>query len=210
MRRYFDLFLKGILAGIMIAVGGTLFLSVDNPYLGAFLFGIGLFVIFSYRFALFTGKVGYAVNKKPVYLVELVFIWLGNLAGTFVVGSFLLCTRIASISEKAAAMCAIKLEDSLLSVFVLAVFCGLLMFIAADNFSRTESGVLKALSVFLPVMVFILCGFEHCVANMFYFTIGRAWSFQTLGRLLVMSLGNAAGAFIIPLLYKVVRKERAS
>lgn len=210
MRRYFDLFLKGILAGIMIAVGGTLFLSVDNPYLGAFLFGIGLFVIFSYRFALFTGKVGYAVNEKPVYLVELVFIWLGNLTGTFIVGSFLLCTRIASVSEKAAAICEIKLEDSLLSIFILAVFCGLLMFIAADNFSRMESGVLKALSIFLPVMVFILCGFEHCVANMFYFTIGRAWSFQTLGRLLVMSLGNAAGAFIIPLLYKVVRKEQVS
>ena len=100
--------------------------------------------------------------------VELVFIWLGNLAGTFIVGSFLLCTRIASISEKAAAICAIKLEDSLLSVFVLAVFCGLLMFIAADNFSRMESGVLKALSIFLPVMVFIPVSYTHLVPGLLF------------------------------------------
>lgn len=204
MRRYFDLFLKGILAGIMISVGGTLFLSVDNPYLGAFLFGIGLFVIFSYRFALFTGKVGYAVSERPAYLVELVFIWFGNFVGTLAVGSILLCTRVEKISEKAAAMCKIKLGDSLLSIFILAIFCGLLMFIAADNFSRMESGILKACSIFLPVMVFILCGFEHCVANMFYFTIGRAWSLQAFGYLLVMSLGNAVGAFLIPLIHKVV------
>lgn len=209
MRTYFDVYLKGILAGMMISVGGALFLSVDNRFVGAFLFGIGLFVIFSYRFALFTGKVGYAVNEKPAYWIDLAFTWLGNLTGALAVGGLLHCTRIApAISEKAAAMCETKLGDNPLSIFLLAVFCGLLMFLAADNFKKMESGILKALSIFLPVMVFILCGFEHCIANMFYFTIGRAWSFQTLGYLIVMSLGNAAGAFIVPLFYKVIRQGK--
>ena len=58
MKKRLDILVSGFLAGVMIAVGGTLSLSVENKYLGAFLFGIGLFVIFSYRFSLFTEKNG--------------------------------------------------------------------------------------------------------------------------------------------------------
>ena len=67
---------------MLIAVGGVLYLSVDNKYVGSFLFGIGLFLIFSYQFFLFTGKVGYAVENGPRYWADLGVIWLGNLAGT--------------------------------------------------------------------------------------------------------------------------------
>ena len=208
MRKHVDILVKGFLAGVMIAVGGTLSLSVDNKYLGAFLFGIGLFVIFAYQLALFTGRVGYAVVRNPSYLIELGITWFGNLVGTMLVGSVILCTRSAgALSEKAAAMCETKLGDDLVSIFILAFFCGLLMFIAADNYKKMESGILKALSIFLPVMVFILSGFEHCVANMYYFTIGQSWSPKTFGYLLVMTLGNAIGAFLIPLCSKFFVKE---
>ena len=49
------------------------------------------------------------------------------------------------------------------------------------------------------VMVFILCGFEHCVANMFYFSAANVWGGRALGYMLVMTLGNACGGVIIPL-----------
>ena len=51
-------------------------------------------------------------------------------------------------------------------------------------------------------MVFILAGFEHCVANMFYFSVANIWNLHTLLYLLVMSLGNFAGG----LLPEVVKK----
>ena len=50
------------------------------------------------------------------------------------------------------------------------------------------------------MIVFILCGFEHCVANMYYFSIAGAWSMKTLGYVLVMTLGNSVGGVLIPLL----------
>ena len=60
-------------------------------------------------------------------------------------------------------------------------------------------GLGKYLAIIFAIMVFILAGFEHCVANMFYFTAGHAWSAKTALYLLVMTLGNSVGGVIIPL-----------
>ena len=159
-------------------------------------------MILSFGFNLFTGKVGYAVENKPSYIIDLLIIWFGNLLGTAATGGLILCTRISGIGEKAAGLCETKLSDNLLSILILSFFCGMLMFIAADGFKKIENPVGKILAVFLPVMVFILSGFEHCVANMFYFTAAQAWSLKAFGYLLVMSAGNAVGGMFIPFVRK--------
>ena len=76
------------------------------------------------------------------------------------------------------------------------------MFIAADGFKKIDNILGKLMAVFLPVMVFILSGYEHCVANMFYFTVAGVWSAKTLGYLMRMALGNSAGGVFIPLVRK--------
>lgn len=202
MKRVIDVFLRAVMTGFAIGIGGSVYLSCDNKYMGAFLFGTGLFVILSFGFNLFTGKVGYAVENKPSYIIDLILIWLGNLTGTAIMGGMILCTRIASIGEKVAEICSVKFNDSLLSIFILAIFCGMLMFIAADGFKKIENPVGKMLAVFLPVMAFILSGYEHCIANMFYFTIAKVWSANTVLYLLVMTMGNAVGGMFIPFVKK--------
>lgn len=202
MKRVIDVFLRAVMTGFAIGIGGSVYLSCDNKYMGAFLFGTGLFVILSFGFNLFTGKVGYAVENKPSYIIDLILIWLGNLTGTAIMGGMILCTRIASIGEKTAEICSVKFNDNLLSIFILAIFCGMLMFIAADGFKKIENPVGKMLAVFLPVMAFILSGYEHCIANMFYFTIAKVWSANTVLYLLVMTMGNAVGGMFIPFVKK--------
>ena len=59
--------------------------------------------------------------------------------------------------------------------------------------------------LFFGVVAFILCGFEHCVANMYFFTVGGAWSLRTLLYVLVMTLGNSVGGLFLPLLRKITR-----
>ena len=54
--------------------------------------------------------------------------------------------------------------------------------------------------VFLCVMVFILSGFEHCIADMYYFSAAGMWNGDTLVRTLWMTLGNSLGGFLLPLL----------
>ena len=203
MRKITDTFLRALLTGMLIAMGGIIYLSCDNRYIGAALFGTGLFTVLTFGLALFTGKVGYAVEQKPRYLLDLCVIWLGNLIGAIITGLVIQITRAgAGISEKAAALCDVKMNDDLLSIFVLAFFCGMLMFIAADGYKNLSNPVAQMLAVFLPVMVFILSGFEHCVANMFYFTAGNAWNPTSALYMAVMTLGNSAGGIFIPLVRK--------
>ncbi|WP_365904915.1 formate/nitrite transporter family protein [uncultured Ruminococcus sp.] len=202
MKKIIDIFLRSFMTGVAIAVGGTVYLSCGNKYLGAFLFGTGLFVILSFGFNLFTGKVGYAVEREPVYLGELGIIWLGNFAGAAVSAFLILQTRIAGIGDKAKELSDIKLSDGLLSIFILAFFCGILMFIAADGNKNIKNPVGQILAIFLPVVVFIISGFEHCIANMYYFTLSGSWSAKALGYMMIMTLGNAAGGMLIPLVKK--------
>lgn len=208
MKKYIEILLKAILTGIAIGIGGTVFLSCENKVAGAFLFGTGLFTILTFGFLLFTGKVGYAVENKPSYLADLAVIWVGNLIGAMLTGGLVLLTRIGGgISEKAAALCEIKFADSPISIFILAFFCGILMFIAADGYKNIKNPAGQMLAVFLPVMTFILSGFEHCVANMYYFTAAKAWSGKAWLYMLVMTLGNAAGGILIPLFRKGFQKN---
>lgn len=203
MKKIIDIFLRSLLTGVAIAIGGTVYLSCPNKYLGAFLFGIGLFVILSFSFNLFTGKVGYAVENKPSYLGELGIIWLGNFAGAVLSALLITQTRIFHHKlTKPQSFANIKLGDNITSVFILSFFCGILMFVAADGYKTIQNPVGQILAIFLPVVVFILSGFEHCVANMYFFTIADLWSIKAFGYLIIMSLGNSIGGILIPLLRK--------
>ncbi|MBQ2896240.1 MAG: formate/nitrite transporter family protein [Oscillospiraceae bacterium] len=203
MMKKIKVFIYAILAGLCIALGGTVYLTLENKIMGAFLFTLGLFTICTFGFNLFTGKVCYVFERDLDYLVDVGVIWLGNLVGTLVSGWALLATRVGPVlAEKAAVVCATKLGDSLLSIFILAIFCNIMIFIGVDGYNKNPHEAGKYLSMFMAIMVFILCGFEHCIANMFYFTVGGVWGGKALLYLAVMTLGNAVGGLIIPLCRK--------
>ena len=187
------------MAGIAIGIGGTVYLSMDDKLAGALLFTVGLYTICVHKLNLFTGKVGYCVEQPISYLCDLAVIWLGNLAGAACAAFAILQTRIGGIGDKAVTLCEAKCSDRLLSLFLLAVFCGFLMFVAVDGYKSSQNPIL----LFVCVSAFILCGFEHCIADMFYFSLANAWSAQTFLDILVITLGNSAGAVLIPLAMKL-------
>ena len=195
-----------VAAGIFIGLAGTVFLSVPDKFSGAFLFGFGLLTIVCCGFKLYTGAVGYLVlqgKKTPSYLLTLLEIWVGNWIGTFLVGTALRFSRVgAALAAKAQGLCDVKMADSWSSLLVLSFFCGILMFLAVDTFRHKEEypGVIRMVMVFICVMVFILSGFEHCVADMYYFSVAGMWTAGSLTRTLWMTLGNSLGGFLLPLL----------
>lgn len=207
MKSNISILIKSILAGIMIGIGGTIYLSLDNKIVGSILFAIGLFIIVVYSFNLYTGKMGYLINNfNKKYIRELIITLIGNFIGTFFVGFVLRYTRIyTSISDKAKGLVDIKLNDTLISILILSFFCGILMYLAVNTYKEVKD-IGKYLAVFLGVIVFILCGFEHCIANMYYFSVSSTWSLNTLLYLLVMILGNSLGGILIPLCNKVIKK----
>ena len=203
MREKAASFLNSVLGGVCIGIGGVVFLSCENKVTGAAFFCLGLFAICTFGFNLFTGKVGYIFEQPPRYAAFVASVWLGNLVGTGLVGYGIRLTRIAGITEKAAAMCQTKLDDSLLSIFILSVLCNILMFIAVDGFKNNPHEVGKYIGIFMGVIVFILCGFEHCIADMFYLSLAGVFTPGALLRLAVITLGNGAGGVLIPLLRRL-------
>ena len=207
IKKYVDYLVKGIYAGILIGIGGVAFLSLKNPIAGSFFFSIGLLTICMYGMNLYTGKIGYILINKFEYVYELLLSLIGNFIGTFFVGKVMLLTRFSSISKRALEMSNMKLNDNLLSIFVLSMFCGMLMYIAVNNYKKVTNEIGKYVGIFMCVMVFILCGFEHCVANMFYFSIASAYTWKTLLYLLIMILGNSVGSIIIAYFYNLYYKN---
>ncbi len=203
MREYWKTFFNAVLAGLFIGIAGTVYLMCPFGVLGAFLFGFGLLTIVCNNFKLFTGAVGYLAvqgKKAPEYLVSLLLIWGGNLVGCFAVGEAVRNSRInAAFIHKVTAICQGKINDSWGSLLILAFFCGILMYLAVDTFKREKlAPVIRMMTVFLCVMVFIISGFEHCIANMYYFSAAGIWNLDNLLVILIMTLGNSLGGMLLP------------
>lgn len=201
VKKLLKTFAGGLLAGIAIAIGGTVFLSVENKIIGSLFFTIGLFSVCVFGMNLYTGKICYIFDNDKKYALMLPVIWLGNLAGTLAVAGLERLTRIgANLQERAKALCETKLNDSVWSILILSIFCDMLIYIAVEGFKNIPHEVGKYLALFFGVAVFILCGFEHCVANMYYFSVAGMWSWKTLLYVFIMTLGNSVGGVILPLL----------
>lgn len=194
-----DLLLATV-AGLCISVCGAVYFSCPNVIVGSFLFGLGLCTIIFFELKLYTGKVGYVPNNRPSHLLHLILVWAGNYIGVWLGATLQKLTRVGDqLTQAAKAVVATKLEDSLLSLFILALFCGLMMYIAVEGARRTPDGSTVQLAlVLLPVAVFIICGFEHCIADLYYFSMAgfspAAWI-----RIIVITVGNSIGSILLHL-----------
>ena len=202
MKKAVGVFLKAILAGFCIGLGGVVFLGLlpTNKPLGAFLFAVGLFTICTHGFNLFTGKACYILENKPRYLLTLVVIWVGNLIGALCMAALLHCTRLsAAYTEAAQGLIAAKNGDTLGSLFVLGMLCNVLIYIAVDGYKNNPHEIGKYIALIFGVAVFILAGTEHSVADMFYYAAaGELFTGEGILRLIIISLGNVVGGLILP------------
>lgn len=195
LQKHGYIFLMSVLAGIAIGIGGCVFLSLTNKIAGAIMFTVGLYIICTHELGLFTGKVGYAVGQSFSYWLELLVTWAGNLSGTYLAAAAVRNTRMAHLSSEAANMCNNKLNDDYISLFLLGIFCGFLMYASVEGYKTVKNPLI----LFAGVSAFILCGFEHCIANMFYFSMAGMWSAKAFLCILVITLGNSIGGMLIPL-----------
>jgi len=195
------------MAGVAISVGGMIYLRAENHVVGAFLFSIGLFTIYTFGLDLYTGKVCMILNKPVKFLGTVLIVYLGNAVGTVGTGYILRATKQSQYLEHASEVVAGKLADNLFSTFIMAIMCGLLMCIAVLGFMNIKDGVGKYLALILPIMVFILSGYEHSIADMFYFSFANVWGGKALLYINVIALGNLVGGCILPLVAKVTSGE---
>ena len=124
-----ELIKKSFSAGLLISLGGTVYLAIENKIVAAFLFSIALFSICYFKCYLFTGKVGYisGIKNIPNYMA----IWLGNFIGCSV-GAIAIRIAKPDIVDKANRLMQIKINQSYVQALILGFLCGVLMYIAVE------------------------------------------------------------------------------
>ena len=147
-----------------MGIGVAVNVNCGDRFVGAFLFSIALLSVIEYGLPLYTGRIGFG------FKMDLIPALLFNCMG--VCACLLVCTP------------ADKFDGSYWSMFVEGVFCGVLMYLAV----KTK----KPLCTVMCIMVFILSGYEHCIAD--FPSLVMYFSWESLGKWGLVVLGNSVGS----------------
>ena len=155
---------SAFMAGICIGVAGFGFLSLkaQDQYLAScVIFAFALIAVVCYKLWLYTGTAGF-FKKNEWGLLGLVL--LGNILGC---ATFSLMTRLTPmpLQETAQALLQSRLDLGLIHGGILAIGCGFIM-TTAVTFARQGNN----LPMLFGVPLFIVCGFPHCIADIFFYT----------------------------------------
>lgn len=190
---------KSIAAGIFIGLSAYLSLLINNKYLSALAFSFGLLFISLLHLNLFTGKVGFFKDKKDIYV--LIIMLINNIIGIWFISSMLHLTSNANIVfEKCIELTQTKLQENILIYFTESMLCGMLMFLAVVSFDIYK----HYMCIMLPVFVFIICGFEHSIANSFYYIFSYNF-LNSIPYILVNIIGNSIGSLFLK--YTLIDKK---
>lgn len=188
MNPFYQFTVKSFLAGVLIGLACVIYIACPIPYAGSFLFSLGLLTIIIKQYYLYTGKVG---DWVPSTTLKLIYMFIVNGIACGITTYLFTLTRIDlhHIND----VVQVKLSGTLLSSFILGIGCGAMMHIAYYNFKKER----HPLYVIMPVMLFILAGFDHSVANCGFLAMAHhSMSGEDWIRLILVVLGNAVGAWI--------------
>lgn len=181
------LFLLAVLAGSFIAEGYLAFIRISgttpkewgglNSFLGGCVFPIGLIAIVLVGGELLTGNMmtmAIGVYQKKVNVVALIRNWIvvliGNIVGgiiiAFLFGHFVGLTE-GDFLAKTVAVAQAKINDPPLVAIVSGIGCNIFVCMGVWFSTQAKGFSAKILGAWFPVMIFVLIGFQHVVANAF-------------------------------------------
>ena len=212
---------RSVLAGIYIGFGClgmvlvrscTVIPPMLSNLLAGIIFSIGLYLVFSCKGMLYTGLV-YRVTdvwrnskKFPLknYIAVMIPTLIFNFLGISLVAVF--AKELNFYPDVARMIASTKFVQSPYMMFLRAMFCNALIVLAVYCNMHSTGQMDTYISALLPVMLFVACGFEHCVADMFFvcfvnFDILSVWT--VISNLLIAVAGNTFGGVLISALLYV-------
>ena len=239
-------FLLAMFAGAFIAFGGlffTVFLCDATlgwgarRFVGGLCFCLGLVLVLICGAELFTGNslMVCALKSKKITLVQMLkawaIVWIGNFVGALFVVFLVYMAAIYKLNGEAVAntmvsVAAGKVSIDAVTIFFRGILCNIFVCLAVWIGTAGKTVVDKVVGILLPISAFVACGFEHCVANMYFLPMGvlmRACGYGTdvagadalnaaglALNLSVATLGNIVGGAVIVALgywYIYAKKE---
>ena len=188
---------KSMLAGMLIAVAGAVFLSCQTmipdksiaKVVGSFLFSIGLIGVLVLEADLFTGKIGYVDTWSKLGLASTALVF--NLIIAFLIGLLYKSINFSSMSVNSVFPFDSRLAKEWYQLLFDGFICGVLIYLAVELYKKTKSFI----PVIMCIMAFILSGAEHSIADAFYLGASQL-SLAAFGKLGLVIIGNAAGSLI--------------
>lgn len=234
-----ELFTLSVLGGVFIALGGTLSImigqgcpgiSVANPgfqrLLCGMAFPVGLFMIIMFGADLFTGNNALLIpgwhrgdlSAREV-VVNWILVWIGNFIGAMLFTTLLVwCAglfEIAPYGEVAVKIAESKAGLSPWVTFVRGIGANWCVCLAVWLALGADTMGAKAIGVWIPVSAFVVLGYEHCIANMFFIPCGMLYGANVsigslFSNLLFATLGNIVGGalFVGHLMHRLYGKRK--
>jgi formate/nitrite transporter len=221
-----QMILLGLMAGIYIGFGGfasiTIMQTLKNidaglmKFAGAMVFPVGLMLVVICGAELFTGNnlMVFSVLRREIDGAALCRNWITVYAANFI-GSVLLAYLIASggylqgsVKDLALSIGQNKMFSNFAVPLVRGILCNILVVLAVMMATSSQDIISKIFSCWFPIMLFVLSGYEHSVANMFFLPLAKfggldiSWGEIFARNLIPVTLGNMiGGALIVPLVY---------
>ena len=225
-----------LLAGMYIAIGGFLAIRIGlalpweqwggmSKLIFGAVFPLGLMLVVVCGAELFTGNCLFALPllnrdiRVGRALKNLGIVYGGNLVGgvliaVLVVYSHAMGGNAAASVDIAIAKCSLGFGDA----FLRGILCNMLVCLAVWASVAAKNIGSKLLAVYMPVLAFVVCGFEHSIANVYYLSAGLMAQAElglavtaTLGDgllfcLLPSTLGNIIGGALIGVAFWAVNR----
>jgi len=247
-----QMFWLGIFAGLFIAFGafacGMISHTIPNTglakFAGAAVFPVGLMLVVICGAELFTGNnlIAIALFEKKVTFGEMLKNWcvvyIGNFIGSialvlFITASGLLNTSGGKLGGVAVKVATAKVGLTFSQAMIRGILCNILVVLAVWLAIAAKDVISKIWACWFPIMLFVLSGFEHSVANMYFIPVGimnkanatfaeasgmtaeklagLTWGSFVVNNLIPVTIGNIIGGAIIVsgVYWYVYRKDAA-
>ena len=217
--------LLGIMAGAFIAFGGaTSNAAIHNianqglaKTLAGCIFPVGLMMIVFVGGELFTGDclmIAGVVDKKfsTLSMIKtLIIVYFSNMVGAVIIASLVYFSGLLDYTSGALGAFTIKVAYGKATIapfkaICSGILCNILVCIAVLMATAAKDIAGKVWAIFFPICAFVIGGWEHCVANMFYFSLAKSFTLETLGALLLCILFNSLGGLFIPTINWLIKK----
>ncbi|MDU1413887.1 MAG: formate/nitrite transporter family protein [Clostridium sp.] len=235
--------LLGILAGMFIALGAYASTvashGITDPgiqkFVAGIVFPVGLIMVLICGSELFTGNslLSIAWAQKKISTGQMLrnwfIVWIGNFIGAFLIAALIFASGLLStgtVGGYAVKVAATKASIGFGPAIASGILCNIIVCLSVWGTYAAKDVTGKVLMGFFPIFAFIIAGFEHCVANMYYFSIGllaktRPMFVETshvaiekldnlsvvgiFNNLIPVTIGNViGGAFCIGIIYWII------
>ena len=219
----------GIFGGMFIALasmGATAAAStIENAsvakLISACIFPSGLAMVLIGGGELFTGNCLLLIPllQKEIRITEVIrnlsIVYIGNFIGSLLIAALAVYGHSFSLfgntfASSAVAIAEVKISMSFTDALIRGILCNMLVCIAVWMAYSSKSTSGKIAALFFPVMLFVLLGFEHSVANMYYIPTGIMcsneygintgnldWGSFFVSNLIPVTIGNIIGGAVI-------------